>query len=280
MPVKKLKKNTAGRRNISVDTFSDITKKTPEKSLLKIKKKKAGRSKGKITVRHQGGGHKRFIRVIDFKQERYDESATVLGIEYDPNRNARIALVEYEDKEKRYILAPDGLQDGDKVVSSRTAVDAKVGIRMPVEFIPVGSFVHNIEFCPGGGGQIARGAGTQVQLMGVEGKYAQLKMPSGEIRKVLKNCLASVGMVSNPDHRLIRWGKAGRMRHKGIRPTVRGKVMNPCDHPHGGGEGRQPIGMKAPKTPWGKKALGVKTRKKKKESSKLIVKRRPKKRRK
>ncbi len=280
MPVKKYKKNHAGRRFMSVDTFSDITKTKPEKSLIVFRKQKAGRSKGKITVRHRGGGARRFIRLIDFKQMRYDEVATVIAIEYDPNRNARIALIQFEDGEKRYILAPDCLTVDMKVVSSAKAIDATVGARMPIEFIPIGSFVHNIEFRPGGGGQIARGAGTQVQLMGIEGKYAQLKMPSGEIRKVLKDCSASVGMVSNPDHRLIRWGKAGRMRHKGFRPTVRGKAMNPCDHPHGGGEGKHPIGMKAPKTPWGKKALGVRTRNKKKVSSKLIVKRRPKKRKK
>ncbi len=275
MPIKKYKPTNKGRRNMSVDTFADITKTKPEKSLIIPRKKFAGRSKGKITVRHKGGGNKRYIRLVDFKQDRYDDPATVLSIEYDPNRNARIALVEYADKEKRYILAPDGLKVGDTVVSSQKALDAKLGTRMPLEFIPIGSFVHNIEFAPRKGGQIARGAGTQVQLMGLEGKYAQLKMPSGEIRKFAKECSASVGMVSNPDYRLIRWGKAGRMRHRGIRPTVRGKVMNPCDHPHGGGEGRQSIGMKAPKTPWGKKALGVKTRNRKKASSKFIVSRRP-----
>lgn len=275
MPIKKYKPTNKGRRNMSGDTFSDITTSKPEKSLLVIRKKFAGRTNGKITVRHKGGGHKRFIRLVDFVQERYDQPAEVLTIEYDPNRNARIALVQYEDGEKRYIIAPDGLKVGAKIVSSLGAIDAKLGTRMPLEFIPVGSFVHNIEFQPTKGAQIARGAGTQVQLMGIEGKYAQLKMPSGEVRKFLKTCSASVGMVSNPDYRLIRWGKAGRMRHKGIRPTVRGKVMNPVDHPHGGGEGAQSIGMKAPKTPWGKKALGVKTRRKKKASSKLIVSRRP-----
>lgn len=277
MPIKKYKPNHAGRRISSVDAFADITKTEPEKRLIMIRKETAGRSNGKISVRHKGGGHKQYIRLVDFRQQRFDEPATVIAIEYDPNRNARIALIEFADKERRYILAPDGLGVGSLVTSSDKKIDAKVGARMPLMHMPVGTMVHNVELRPGTGGQIARSAGVQIQLMAIEGGHALLKMPSGEMRQVAKECSASVGMVSNPDYRLIRWGKAGRMRHRGIRPSVRGKVMNPVDHPHGGGEGKHPVGMKAPKTPWGKKALGVPTRNPKKASSAFIVSRRPKK---
>ncbi len=281
MAIKRYKPTTPGRRISSVQSFDDITKKKPEKSLLKIKKRKGGRNnQGKITVRHRGGGAKRYIRIIDFKQDKLDMSAEVLAIEYDPNRGARIALVQYEDKSKKYIIAPNGLKVGDKIIASKKDdIEIKVGNRMPLKNISAGISVYNIELVPGGGAKIARGAGTEVKVMGVEDKYAQLKMPSGEVRLVSKECMASIGQVSNPDYRLIRWGKAGRVRHKGIRPTVRGKVMNPVDHPHGGGEGNQPIGLKHPKTPWGKPALGVKTRKKNKSSDKLILQRRKKKRR-
>ncbi|MEA2088794.1 MAG: 50S ribosomal protein L2 [Patescibacteria group bacterium] len=276
MGIKKYKPITPGRRKSSVQDFSDITKKDPEKSLVIIKKRKGGRNnQGKITVRHRGGGAKRYIRIIDFKQNRFDDPATVSAIEYDPNRGARIALIKYEDGEKKYIIAPIGMKVGNKIVSSKKAeTEIKSGNRTLLKNIPSGLSVYNIELVPGKGGQIARGAGTVVKLMAVEGKYAQLKMPSGEIRLVLKDCMATIGQASNPDYRLIRWGKAGRIRHKGIRPTVRGKAMNPVDHPHGGGEGNQPIGLKHPKTPWGKPALGVRTRNKKKSSNRLIIKRR------
>lgn len=276
MGIKKYKPTTPGRRKSSVQDFSDITKKNPEKSLVIIKKRKGGRnSQGKITVRHRGGGAKRYIRIIDFKQNRFDDVATINAIEYDPNRGSRIALIKYEDDEKKYIIAPIGMKVGDKIVSSKKEdIEIKSGNRTLLKNIPSGIGVYNIELVPGKGGQIARGAGTMVKLMAVEGKYAQLKMPSGEIRLVPKDCMATIGQASNPDYRLIRWGKAGRMRHKGIRPTVRGKAMNPVDHPHGGGEGNQPIGLKHPKTPWGKPALGVRTRNKKKSSNRLIIKRR------
>ncbi|MCD4705589.1 50S ribosomal protein L2 [bacterium] len=276
MGIRKYKPTTPGRRKSSVQDFSDITKKNPEKSLTVIKKRSGGRNnQGKITVRHRGGGAKRYIRIIDFKQNRFDDVATVSAIEYDPNRGSRLALIKYEDNEKKYIIAPIGMKVGDKIVSSKKEdIEIKSGNRTLLKNIPSGMGVYNIELVPGKGGQIARGAGTIVKLMAVEGKYAQLKMPSGEIRLVPKDCMATIGQASNPDYRLIRWGKAGRMRHKGIRPTVRGKVMNPVDHPHGGGEGNQPIGLKHPKTPWGKPALGVKTRNKKKSSNSLIIKRR------
>jgi large subunit ribosomal protein L2 len=257
-----------------VQDFSDITKKRPEKSLTKYIKRRAGRSKqtGQITTRHRGGGAKRLYRIVDFKRTRYDEPAKVTAIEYDPFRNARIMLVEYKDGKKAYYLAPIGVKVDDVVVSSQKLVEIKPGNRMPLENIPVGTFVYNIEFQPGGGGKLVRGAGTGALMMGVEGKYAQLKLPSGERRLVLKKSSGTIGQVSNPDYRLINWGKAGRRRHLGWRPTVRGKAMNPVDHPHGGGEGAQPIGLKkGPKTKWGKKAMGVKTRKKKKASTKLIV---------
>lgn len=282
MAIKKYKPTTPGRRQSSVDAFADITRSTPEKSLLIRKKQHAGRNmRGKITVRHRGGGARRIIRTIDFKQNKFDIPAKVATIEYDPNRGARLALLHYADGEKCYMIAPQGLTVGEEIVSTvDKEIEIKTGNRLPLEKIPAGVVVHNIELVPGNGGQIARGAGVGVQLMGIDGKYAQCKLPSGEIRLLLKRCMATVGSVGNSDYRLIRWGKAGRMRHKGIRPTVRGKVMNPCDHPHGGGEGRQPIGMKHPKTPWGKPALGVKTRKKKRASSKLILTRRRNKKRK
>jgi large subunit ribosomal protein L2 len=275
MAVKVYKPTTPGRRNSSVDSFADITTNKPYKPLLKIKKRKGGRNNtGRITVRHRGGGAKRFIRQVDFKMEKYDIPAKVLTIEYDPNRNARIALVCYADGEKRYIVAPADLKVDDTVMSSKKFIEVEPGNRMPLEVIPEGMAIYGIELKPGKGAEMVRSAGTMAKLMGVEGKYAQVKLPSGEIRLVLKTCMASIGQVSNSEYGHIRWGKAGRKRHLGFRPTVRGKAMNPCDHPHGGGEGRTPIGMKAPKTPWGKKALGVKTRNPKKASSRLIIKRR------
>jgi len=277
MAVKKYKPTTPGRRKSSVDNFSDLTRTKPEKSLVVIKKKKAGRSKGKITVRHKGGGAKQFIRVIDYKRTKFDIPAKVDSIEYDPNRGARIALLIYADGEKRYMIAPVDLKVGDEVLSSKNKIEIKAGNCMPLEHIPVGVPVYNVELNPGRGGQIARSAGNMVNIMATEEGYTLLRMPSTEIRKVSMKCMATIGQASNPDRRLIRWGKAGRMRHRGIRPTVRGKAMNPVDHPHGGGEGRQPIGLKHPKTPQGKPALGVKTRRKK-SSDKLIVQRRKKKR--
>lgn len=278
MGIKVYKPTTAGRRKSSVDDFSDVTAIGGEKSLKVINKRKGGRnSSGKITVRHRGGGAKRFYRIIDFKRNKYDIPAKVVSIEYDPNRNARIALLCYADGEKSYIIAPVGLKTGDKVISSRKdEIEIKPGNASTLERIPVGTFVYNIELKPEKGGELVRAAGLGALLMGIEGTYAQIKLPSSEIRLVRKECLAVIGHVSNPDYRLIRWGKAGRTRHLGFRPTVRGKAMNPCDHPHGGGEGRNPIGLKYPKTPWGKHALGVKTRNTKKASSKLIIHRRKK----
>jgi len=267
------KPTTPGRRKSSVQTFDDVTQKTPFKKLLKHKKQMAGRTKGKITVRHRGGGSKRHVRVIDWKFDKLEIPAIIQTIEYDPNRGARIALIAYEDGEKRYILAPKGLEKGMKIVTSKSKGEPQVGNRFNLENIPIGMEVYNIELQPEKGGQLVRGAGTNAMLMAIEGKHATLKMPSGEIRLVLKECMASIGGVSNPDWRLIRWGKAGRTRHRGIRPTVRGKAMNPCDHPHGGGEARNSIGMTHPKTPTGKHALGVKTRGKK-ISDKLILSRR------
>ena len=279
MAIRKYKPTTPGRRISSVDSFSDITKKKPEKSLLKKRKQQAGRnSQGKITVRHRGGGAKRHVRVIDFKRTKFDVPATVASIEYDPGRGARIDLLQYADGDKKYMVAPIGLKVGDKVVSSQKKGEIKVGNRFPIENIPAGIGVYNIEIEPGKGGQMVRGAGTTAQIMAVEGKNATLKLPSGEVRMVPRSCMATIGQTSNPDRRLIRWGKAGRMRHRGIRPTVRGKAMNPVDHPHGGGEGSNPIGLKHPKTPTGKPALGVKTRRKK-SSDKLILQRRKKRRR-
>ena len=273
MAIKTNKPTSAGRRFLTTASFSEVTKKTPEKSLLEVKKKTGGRnSYGRITVRHHGGGNRQKYRVIDFKRNKDTVPAKVVGIEYDPNRSAYIALICYVDGTKSYILAPIGLNVGD-IIESGVEVEIKVGNCLPLENIPVGSTIHNIEFVPGKGGQIARSAGVEVQLVAKEGKYAMLRMPSGEMRKVLARCRATIGTVSNPDHELVSIGKAGRKRHMGVRPTVRGVVMNPNDHPHGGGEGKSPIGKKSPVTPWGKPALGYKTRKKNKSSDRLIVKR-------
>ncbi|MDO8626225.1 MAG: 50S ribosomal protein L2 [Candidatus Magasanikbacteria bacterium] len=273
MPIKVYKPTSPGRRKSSVDSFSDITKFKPEKSLITILKKNSGRNnQGRITVRHQGGGAKKMYRLVDFKQQKFNISATVEAIEYDPNRGARIALVKYTDNAKAYLLAPEGIAVGAKVMSSEQTIEAKTGNRMPLEFIPGGLFIFNIELTPGKGGQIVRGAGLSAQLLGVEGKYANVKLPSGEIRMILKECAATIGVLSNPDRRLIRWGKAGRMRHRGIKPTVKGKNMNPVDHPHGGGEGHSPIGQKrGAMTVYGKKARGIKTRKPQKWSNKFII---------
>ena len=274
MGMKHFKAYTPSRRNMTVSTFEEITKKTPEKSLLAKKKEKAGRNAyGRITVRHQGGGNRQKYRIIDFKRQKDDMIATVIGIEYDPNRSANIALIQYEDGEKAYILAPAGLTDGDKVVSGQKA-DIKPGNCMPIEAIPVGTMIHNIELNPGQGGKLVRGAGQSAQLMAKEGKYSHVRLPSGEMRLVLTRCRATIGTIGNSDHENVKIGKAGRKRHMGIRPTVRGSVMNPVDHPHGGGEGRAPVGHAGPMTPWGKPALGYKTRNKKKQSNKFIVKRR------
>lgn len=273
MAIRKSNPTSAGRRFYSSATFEEVTKTQPEKSLLSPIKKTAGRNaQGKITVRHIGGGNRRKYRIIDFKRNKDGISAKVASIEYDPNRTAYIALLNYADGEKRYILAPIGLNVGDVVMSGESA-EIKVGNALPLEKIPVGSIVHNIELQPGKGGQLARSAGAEVQLMAKEGKYATLRMPSGEMRKVLTRCRATIGQVGNLDHELVSLGKAGRKRHMGIRPTVRGVVMNPNDHPHGGGEGKCPVGMASPVTPWGKPALGLRTRKKNKASNKLIVKR-------
>jgi len=274
MPIKIYKPTTPARRKTSVLVIDEITAKKPAKKLTKGGKKRAGRNhQGRITIRHQGGGAKKKIRQVDFKRNKFDIGAKVVSIEYDPNRNANIALVSYTDGEKRYVLAPIGMKIGQVIVSSQKKITIANGNRLRLADIPTGSMVYNIELEPSLGGKIVRSAGAYAILMVVDGKYAQLKLPSGEIRLVPKDCQATLGQVSNPDFRNIRWGKAGRMRHRGIRPTVRGKVMNPVDHPHGGGEGSNPIGLKHPKTPWGKPALGVKTRKNKKYD-KLIVKRR------
>ena len=275
MGIKTYNPYTPSRRNMTGSDFSEITKSTPEKSLLTSLKKNAGRNnQGKITVRHQGGGNRRKYRIIDFKRNAKDGiPATVKSIEYDPNRTANIALICYADGEKAYILAPDGLKVGQKVMSGAQA-EIRVGNCLPLSEIPVGSQVHNIELYPGKGGQLVRSAGNAAQLMAKEGKYATLRLPSGEMRMVPIIARASIGVIGNGDHNLINIGKAGRKRHMGIRPTVRGSVMNPNDHPHGGGEGRAPIGRPGPSTPWGKPALGLKTRKKKKSSNKLIVRRR------
>lgn len=267
------KPTSAARRFVTTDTYEMLTKKKPEKSLLAKKKKTGGRNaSGKITVRHIGGGNRQKYRIIDFKRSKDGVNARVEAIEYDPNRSAYIALLVYEDGEKSYILAPLGLNVGD-IITNGANSEIKVGNTLPLENIPVGTVVHNVELTAHKGGQFARSAGTSVQLVAKEGKYAFLKMPSGEMRKVLLNCRATIGTVSNPTWELISLGKAGRKRHLGVKPTVRGVVMNPVDHPHGGGEGKSPIGKKAPVTPWGKKALGKKTRKSKKSSNKLIVKR-------
>lgn len=276
MAIKKSNPTTPARRTYSSVTFQEITTKKPEKKLLDVKKKKAGRNvQGKITVRHQGGGNKKKYRIIDFKRNKDGISAKVASIEYDPNRTAHIALLNYVDGEKRYILAPVGLNVDDIVMSGKDA-EIKVGNALPLDNIPVGSVIHNIEMQPGKGGQIGRSAGAEIQLVAKEGRYATLKMASGEMRKILLACKATIGQVGNLDHELISIGKAGRKRHMGIRPSVRGVVMNPIDHPHGGGEGKSPIGLPGPLTPWGKPTLGFKTRNKKKSSSKLIVKRRKK----
>ena len=274
MGMKHFNAYTPSRRNMTVSDFAEITKKTPEKSLLAKKKEKAGRnSYGRITVRHQGGGNRQKYRIIDFKRIKDNMEATVIGIEFDPNRSANIALIQYEDGEKAYILAPQGLTDGDKVISGETA-DIKVGNCMPIDNIPVGTLIHNIELNPGQGGKLVRTAGQSAQLMAKEGKYATLRLPSGEMRKVLAKCRATIGVIGNADHENVKIGKAGRKRHMGWRPEVRGSVMNPVDHPHGGGEGKAPVGHAGPMTPWGKPALGYKTRNKKKSSNKFIVKRR------
>ena len=275
MSIKTFKPTTPSRRQMTVSGFDGIDKKAkPEPKLTETLKKSAGRnSYGRITVRHRGGGNKRKYRVIDFKRDKHDMFATVLRLEYDPNRSANIALLEYEDGERRYILAPVGLKAGDKVESGPSA-DIKEGNALPLANIPVGTMIHNIELHPGNGAQLVRSAGTAAQLMAKAGGDAQIRMPSGEVRIVRTNCMATIGQVGNIDHANINIGKAGRKRHMGWRPTVRGSVMNPCDHPHGGGEGRAPVGRSGPVTPWGKPALGYKTRKKKNPTSKFIVKRR------
>ncbi len=274
MGIKTFKPTTPSRRNMTALTNEEITKNSPEKSLLTVLKKNSGRNNtGKITVRHHGGGQRRKYRVIDFKRNKLDMYATVIGIEYDPNRSANIALIEYEDGTKSYILAPKGLTDGMKVISSATA-DIKVGNALPISEIPVGTEIHNIEMHKGKGGQLVRAAGEAAQLMAKEGKYAHVRMPSGEMRLIPVVCFATIGVVGNSDHENVSYGKAGKTRHMGIRPTVRGSVMNPNDHPHGGGEGRAPVGHAGPMTPWGKPALGYKTRKKNHRTDKFIVKRR------
>ena len=274
MSIKVFKPTTNARRNMSTTDYSELSKVAPEKSLLKPLSKNSGRnSYGRITVRHRGGGNRRKYRVIDFKRTKFDVQATVKTLEYDPNRSAHIALIEYTDGDKAYILAPVGLKVGDKVVAGPSA-DIKPGNALPLVNIPVGTFIHNVELYPGKGGQLARAAGNAAQLMAKEGAYALLRLPSGELRNVPVNCMATIGQVGNTDHENVKIGKAGRTRHMGIRPTVRGSVMNPNDHPHGGGEGKSPIGRPGPVTPWGKPALGYKTRAKKNRSDKLIVKRR------
>ena len=274
MPTIKYKPTTPARRNMSVPSFEEITKFTPEKSLVQIKKKHAGRNNyGKITVRHHGGGNKQKYRIIDFKRQILDVPAKVIGIEYDPNRTAYIALIQYEDGTKKYIIAPQGLTAGDTVYAGASA-DIKPGNTLPIENIPVGTFIYNIELYPGKGGQLVRSAGCAAQLMAKENGMAQVRLPSGEVRLVRLNCVATIGTVSNVDHSNVIIGKAGKTRHAGRRPHVRGSVMNPCDHPHGGGEGRAPIGRPTPVTPWGKPTNGYKTRSKKARTEKFIVKHR------
>ena len=274
MPTIKYKPTTPSRRNMTAPTFEEITKFAPEKSLIEVKKKHSGRnSYGKITVRHRGGGNKVKYRIIDFKRQS-ESPATVIGIEYDPNRSAYIALLQNEEGDKSYILAPVGLKDGDKVYSGKDA-DIKPGNTLPIANIPVGTMIHNIEIYPGKGGQLVRSAGSAAQLISKEDNgMAQVRLPSGEVRFIRLDCKATIGQVGNLEHENVKVGKAGKTRHKGIRPTVRGSVMNPCDHPHGGGEGRSPIGHPGPLTPWGKPALGYKTRNKKAKTDKFIVKRR------
>jgi large subunit ribosomal protein L2 len=271
MPVKKFRPTTNARRGMSTLVNDEITKNTPEKSLVVKKKKASGRNNlGRITVRHRGGGEKRKYRLIDFKRNKFDVTGKVAAIEYDPNRSANIALINYKDGEKSYIIAPKDLKVGDIIVSGQN-VDVKVGNAMPIANIPVGTVIHNIELRPGKGAQLARSAGSSAQILGREEKYVLIRLRSGETRKVLGTCMATIGEVGNTDYALVNLGKAGRTRHMGIRPTVRGSVMNPNDHPHGGGEGRAPVGRKQPMTPWGKPALGMKTRNNKKASTKLIV---------
>jgi|BioPla2DNA2_1021312.scaffolds.fasta_scaffold02406_27 large subunit ribosomal protein L2 len=274
MSIKVYKPTTNARRNMSVVDYSELSKVAPERSLLVPLKKSAGRnSYGRITVRHRGGGNRRKYRIIDFKRDKVDMPATVLTIEYDPNRSAHIALVQYTDGEKRYIIAPVGLKVGDTILSG-TKADIKPGNALPLANIPTGTFIHNVELNPGRGGQLARAAGNAAQLMAKEGTKALLRLPSGELRYVPVNCIATVGQVGNVEHENVNIGKAGRSRHLGIRPTVRGSAMNPCDHPHGGGEGKAPIGLPSPVTPWGKPTLGYKTRAKKNRSDNMIVRRR------
>ena len=274
MAIKKYKPTTPGRRGMTGLTFEEITKTTPEKSLTVSLKKTGGRNNtGRITTRHIGGGHKQLYRIIDFKRNKDGIPATVKAVEYDPNRNCNICLVVYADGEKRYILAPKGLEVGMKVESGEK-VDIKVGNTLEMRYMPEGTIVHNIELKPGKGGQIARAAGVSAQILAIEEKYVTLRLASGEMRRILGNCRATIGQVGNEDYNLINWGKAGRTRWTGVKPTVRGSVMNPVDHPHGGGEGRSPIGRKSPMTPWGKKAMGVKTRKNKNKSNDLIIRRR------
>ena len=277
MAIRVYKPTTNARRNMSTTDYSGLSKVKPERSLLAPQKKHAGRnSYGRITVRHRGGGNRQKYRIIDFKRAKFDIPAQVLTLEYDPNRSAHIALIQYEDGVKSYILAPAGLKVGDSVVAG-PAADIKPGNALPLSSIPTGTTIHNVELYPGRGGQLVRAAGNSAQLMAKEGKLALLRLPSGELRNVPLKCMATIGALSNGDHENVKIGKAGRTRHMGIRPTVRGSVMNPCDHPHGGGEGKSPIGRPGPVTPWGKPALGYKTRSKKKASNKMIVKRRGKK---
>ena len=274
MPTKKYNPTSPARRFMTVSTFEEITKSEPERSLLESLNKAGGRNNyGRITVRHRGGGNRRKYRIIDFKRNKVGV-AKVIGIEYDPNRSANIALVQYEDGEKRYFLAPLGVTDGMELVTDPAGADIKPGNAMQIANIPVGTLIHNIELQPGKGGQLVRTAGASAQLMAKEGKYAQVRLPSGEVRLISLNCMATIGQIGNLDHENVSIGKAGRKRHMGWRPTVRGSVMNPCDHPHGGGEGRSPVGRPGPVTPWGKPALGLKTRKKKNLNDKFIVKRR------
>ena len=274
MSIKVYNPTTNARRGMSVTDYSELSKVAPEKSLLRPLKKNSGRNNyGRITVRHHGGGNRRKYRVIDFKRTKFDVEATVKTLEYDPNRSAHIALIEYADGVKSYILAPVGLKVGDKIVAGPNA-DIKPGNALPLTNIPVGTFIHNVELYPGKGGQLARAAGNAAQLMAKEGVYALLRLPSGELRNVPVECMATIGQVGNTDHENVKIGKAGRKRHMGWRPTVRGSVMNPCDHPHGGGEGKSPIGRPGPVTPWGKPTLGYKTRATKNKSNKYIVKRR------
>ena len=274
MAIKNYKPTTPSRRNMSVTDYSELSKNGPEKSLLRSLNKKAGRnSYGRITVRHRGGGNRKKYRIIDFKRQKFDVPGKVLTLEYDPNRSSHIALVGYSDGEKRYISAPQGLTVGQEIMAG-TSADIKVGNALPLSSIPVGTFIHNVELYPGKGAQLARAAGNMAQLMAKENKMALLRLPSGELRNVPEECMASIGQVGNIDHENVKIGKAGRKRNMGWRPTVRGSVMNPCDHPHGGGEGKSPVGRPGPTTPWGKPALGYKTRSKKKASNKFIVKRR------